>query len=71
MKLDRIYNGDCLEGLKRLPDGCVDLIIADPPYEFVGADANYGGGVPSAAWEGLTTASLTTQDSWVVSRGRR
>ena len=43
MELDRIYNEDCLEGLKRLPDGCVDLIITDPPYEFVGADANYGG----------------------------
>ena len=43
MELDRIYNEDCVEGLKRLPDGCVDLIITDPPYEFVGADATYGG----------------------------
>ena len=32
MELDIIYNQDCLEGMKRMPDGCVDLVIADPPY---------------------------------------
>ena len=24
--------GDCLDGMKQLPDKCVDLIVADPPY---------------------------------------
>ena len=32
MEMDRIYCVDCLEGLKRLPDACVDLIMTDPPY---------------------------------------
>ena len=32
--------GDCLELMRGMPDGCVDLIVTDPPYEF--ADA--GGG---------------------------
>ena len=32
MKLDRIYNEDCLEGMKRIPDGSVDCIICDLPY---------------------------------------
>ncbi len=27
-----IYNEDCLEGMKRLPDNSVDAIICDPPY---------------------------------------
>ncbi len=27
-----IQNVDCLEGLNKLPDKCIDLIIADPPY---------------------------------------
>lgn len=27
-----LYNGDCLELLKNLPDGSVDLIITSPPY---------------------------------------
>lgn len=30
--IDKIYHGDCLEGLKQLPDSCVDLIVTDPPY---------------------------------------
>ena len=30
----RIYNGDVIEILKNLPDGCVDLIFADPPYNL-------------------------------------
>ena len=34
MELDKIYNMDCLEGMKSMPDGCVDLIVTDPPYEF-------------------------------------
>ena len=27
-----LYNEDCLEGMKRLPDGSIDAIITDPPY---------------------------------------
>ncbi len=32
--------GDCMEVLKDIPDGSVDLIITDPPYKF----ENQGGG---------------------------
>ncbi|MFI5125896.1 MAG: DNA-methyltransferase [Candidatus Acidiferrales bacterium] len=28
----KIYQGDCLEILSALPESCVDLIFADPPY---------------------------------------
>lgn len=31
---DYIANLDCIEGMKALPDNCVDLIIADPPYNL-------------------------------------
>lgn len=27
-----LYNEDLFETMKRLPDGCVDLILTDPPY---------------------------------------
>ena len=30
--LDTIITGDCLEVMKRLPDGCVDAVVTDPPY---------------------------------------
>jgi adenine-specific DNA-methyltransferase len=27
-----VYCGDCLEQLRKLPDGCIDLIYIDPPF---------------------------------------
>ena len=33
--------GDCLERMKEIPDGSVDLILTDPPYEI----SNSGGGM--------------------------
>lgn len=34
MELNKIYNGDCYELIKQIPDKSIDLIITDPPYEF-------------------------------------
>lgn len=48
IELNTIYNEDCLEGMRRMPDGCVDLVITDPPY-LIG---NQGGGFWSKAAEG-------------------
>ena len=30
--LMRLINGDCLELMKDIPDGSIDMILADPPY---------------------------------------
>jgi len=32
LELNKIYNMDCLEGLKQLDDNSIDLIITSPPY---------------------------------------
>ena len=32
MELNKIYNCDCLEFMKTLPDKCIDLCLTDPPY---------------------------------------
>jgi len=32
MEINKIYQGDCLELMKEIPDGSVDLILTDPPY---------------------------------------
>ena len=32
IELNKIYNEDCLEGMKRIPDGSVDCILCDLPY---------------------------------------
>lgn len=37
MRLNYIDNIDCLEGLKEIPDGSVDLVLTDPPYSSGGA----------------------------------
>ena len=31
-EINKIYNEDCIKYMKTLPNECVDLIIADPPY---------------------------------------
>lgn len=35
ISLNKIYNEDCLQGMKRIPDGSVDCIICDLPYEVL------------------------------------
>ena len=32
MKLIELWQGDCLELMKNIPDGSVDLVLTDPPY---------------------------------------
>ena len=34
LELNKIYNMDCLEGMKQLPDESIDLIITSPPYNL-------------------------------------
>ena len=28
----KLYKGDCLEEMKKIPDGSVDMVMTDPPY---------------------------------------
>ena len=32
LELNTVYNMDCLEGMKDIPDNSIDLIVTDPPY---------------------------------------
>lgn len=43
MLLDTIHNQDCVSGMQKyIPDGSIDIIIADPPYNLNrGKQANY------------------------------
>lgn len=34
MKLDTIYQGDCIDVMNSLPEKSVDVIFADPPYNM-------------------------------------
>jgi len=35
-----VYNMDCLEAMRQMPDNAFDLAVVDPPY----GDGNTGGG---------------------------
>ena len=34
LEINKIYNMDCLEGLKKLEDNSIDCVITDPPYNI-------------------------------------
>ena len=41
LPLGRILDGDCVEAMRALPDACVDMVFADPPYNLqLGGDLN-------------------------------
>ena len=42
IELNKVYNEDCLEGMKRIPDGSVDCIVCDLPY-----------GTTACAWDSV------------------
>ena len=42
LESDKIYNMDCLEGMKQIPDGSIDAIICDLPY-----------GTTACAWDSI------------------
>lgn len=35
IELNRIYNEDCMQGIKRIPDASIDCILTDPPYLYL------------------------------------
>jgi len=41
--LNKIYNQDCIDGMKGIPDNKIDLVITDPPFaiNFKSKKANY------------------------------
>ena len=49
MEIDNIYNMDCLEGMKQIPDGTIDAVICDLPYGTMK-------GAQLDGWEGVKTA---------------
>lgn len=43
MELNKIYNEDCLVGMKKIPDASVDCIICDLPYGVLNKKSEGGG----------------------------
>ena len=49
--LNQVFCEDALSGLARIPDGSIDLILTDPPYNLgkVAAELAYGEGLQAHA----------------------
>ncbi len=43
LSINTIYNKDCMEGMREMPDSMVDLVITDPPFaiDFKAHRSNY------------------------------
>lgn len=41
IELNNVFNDDCITYMKRLPNECVDLVIADPPYFQIYGEFDY------------------------------
>jgi len=48
MELNKIYNMDCLDGMKQLDDECIDLTITSPPYDNL---RTYNGNIAQWSFE--------------------
>lgn len=55
----KLIQGDCLERMKEIPDGSVDLILCDPPYGTMAGAGLDGWNEKSTAWDvALTPADF-------------
>lgn len=48
IELNKIYNEDCLEGMKRIPDNTIDLTVTSPPYDNL---RTYNGNIAQWSFE--------------------
>ena len=68
-----VVEGDCLDVLRALPDGCVGAVVTDPPYG-IGYATNFAVRGVAASWKGRTisgdddTAARDEVLAWARSR---
>ena len=66
MELNKIYNMDCLEGLKLLDDNSIDLTVTSPPYDDLRSYNGYGFDFESIAKELYRVTKQGGVVVWVV-----
>ena len=62
MELNKIYNEDCLVGMKKIPDASVDCIICDLPYEVLNR------GNEKAQWDNIIPIEPLFQEYWRIAK---
>ena len=65
--IDIIINGECIETMRKLPDSCVDLIIADPPYNLSkGGDWKWDNSVSLTGMGGNWSKVMQSWDNFTL-----
>jgi len=54
----QVIEGDCLDVMRALPDGCVDAVVTDPPYGF-----SHSSNWKDSAWRNQVIAGDDSTDS--------
>jgi len=54
-----LYNSDCIEGIKKIPDNSIDLIFADLPY---------GGGTTACKWDKRLDMKVLCSQLWRIAK---
>lgn len=65
IELNRIYNENCLEGMKKIPDESVDCIVCDLPYGVLNK------GNEKAKWDNVIPTELLFREYWRVAKTPR
>jgi len=60
LEINKIYNMDCLEGMKIMPDSFIDLCITDPPYLLNKTTGGLSETELSKKWQGNLRSSDKT-----------
>ena len=56
LEIDKVYLMDCLEGLKKIEDNSIDLVVTDPPYRVI------SGGNKDRGTNGFPNSVLSRND---------
>lgn len=62
LELNKLYNMDCMEGMRQFPDKYFDLAIVDVPYGIGAADYERGGKRPGNARAASSTYTRKDRD---------
>ena len=72
LPINNIYCQDCLEGMGKIPDESIDLVVTDPPYKII------SGGCRTNPGDNETSGILNRRRDWsrtdpkgVLSRGNK
>lgn len=66
LELNRIYQQDCIEGMRMIPDGSVDLAVVDPPYGINFRSNHRKSGTLKTTTEGIANDGIDNADFLAV-----